>query len=209
MNHSKAVVPRQKKGAHSNTHYSIRASNEQSAKQLYQNARLNLLNVNSWHTLSGDGVAFQLVNEKGEEINSLAEKGNYFRIRIPGIPGNKTGDGDEWVRVEKIEEGSLHFHEYIAMRVRPTAPPFAPQEKTAHFFSKESTSSFCVVRNSNRITASVLGRNEKPNTHTPGFFSLLRNLVIALGAMLGFNKPVWKKLTKGILKKKGAVMRVG
>jgi hypothetical protein len=208
MQSHQPVVPRQKTGARSDTHYSVRASNEHSASQLFQNARLNLLNVNGWHSLSGSGACFQLVNEKGEEINGLVEQGNYFRIRIPGIPGSKEGAGDEWVRVEKVEEGKLRYHEFTAIRVRPAAPPFTSKTEAAHFFSTEATSSFCVVRNSNRITASVLGRNEKPNTKTRHWSSWLRNIIIALGAMLGFNKRQWKGLVKGIIKKKGAVVRI-
>jgi hypothetical protein len=202
-----ANVPVQKKGARSDTRYAVRVSKEQTARQLFQNARLNLLNVNSWHTLTGDGVVFQLVNEKGEEIYSLAETGNYFRINIPIVPGSRAGKGDEWVYVEKIEEGKLKYHEFIAMRVRPSAPPFEHSGETAHFFSADATSTFSVIRNANRVMVAVSGRNEKPNTDTHDLFSWVRNLFVAFGAMLGLNKPLWKSLAKGIIKKKGAVLR--
>jgi hypothetical protein len=208
MRENQDIVPAQKKGAKSDTHYSVRTSNAKVAMQLFQNARLNLLNVNGWHSLTGSGAVFQLVNEQGELLNGLAEKGNYIRIHIKALPGTKEGEGFEWVKVEMIEEGKLKYHEYTAIRVRPTVPPFADKAETAHFFSNEATSSFCVIRNENRVTASVLGRNEEPNTEPHNVLSLVRNVAVAIGAMLGMNKPQWKGLTKGIIRKKGAVMRV-
>jgi hypothetical protein len=207
MYSDQSIVPAQKKGARSDTRYAVHASNEQAAHQLFQNARLNLLNVNSWHTLTGDGVVFQLINEKGEEIHSLVETGNYFRITIPVIPGSGDGRGAEWVYVEKVEEGKLKYHEFTAVRVRPSAPPFEHMNETAHFFSNEATSTFSVVRNGSRVMVSVSGRNEKPNTDTHNLFSWVRNLAVALGAILGLNKPLWKSLARGIIKKKGAVLR--
>lgn len=202
------VIPPQKKGVKSDTHYSVRVSNEQAARHLFQNARLNLLNVNGWHTLAGTGVVFQLADENGAEVNGLVQTGYYFRISIPGVPGTKAGEGDEWVKVEKIEEGTLEHHEFTAIRVRPAVPPFAGHAETAHFFSGEATSSFCVERKGSRVMASVLGRNEKPNTKTRYWFAWLRNVIVALAAMIGFNKPQWKRLVKGMIRKKGAMLRV-
>lgn len=202
-----ATIPRQKTGAKSDTQYSVSAKNEQAAKQLYENARLNLLNVNSWHTLTGNGIVFQLVNDKGEEIHGLVEKGNYFRIHIPAAPANTSGKGDEWVSVEKVEEGKMKYHEYTSVRVRPAAPPFNKSKETAHFFSSKATSTFSVTRNLSKVTVSVSGRNEKPNTDTHDFLASIRNVIVALAAMIGLNKPEWKSLAKGIIKKKAAVLR--
>jgi hypothetical protein len=201
------TVPKQKTGAKSDTQYSVRTKNEQAAKQLYQNARLNLLNVNSWHTLTGSDVVFQLVNENGEEIHGLVEKGNYFRIHIPALPANKNGNGDEWVFVEKVEEGKMKYHEFISIRVRPVKAPVSQSTATAHFFSSKATSTFSVIRNSSRVTVSVSGRNEEPNTDTHDLMTSIRNVIVALGAMIGLNKPQWKSLAKGIINKKAAVLR--
>ena len=201
------TTPKQKTGARSDTQYSVHTKNEQVAKQLFQNARLNLLNVNSWHTLTGSDIVFQLVNDKGEEIQGLVEKGNYFRIHIPGVPPDSTGQGSEWVYVEKVDEGKMKYHEFVSVRVRPSAAPGYASDKTAHFFSSKATSTFSVIRNSSRVTVSISGRNEKPNTDTKDFLSYIRNVIVALGAMIGLNKPEWKSLAKGIIKKKAAVLR--
>jgi hypothetical protein len=201
------TVPKQKTGAKSDTQYSVRTRDEHAARQLYQNARLNLLNVNSWHTLTGSDVVFQLVNEKGEEIHGLVEKGNYFRIHIPSLPDNKAGMGDEWVYVEKVEEGRMKYHEFASVRVRPVKAPISQSSETAHFFSSKATSTFSVVRNSSKVTVSVSGRNEVPNTDTHDLLASIRNVIVALGAMIGLNKPQWQSLAKGIINKKAAVLR--
>lgn len=203
-----SVVPVQRRGAKSDTHYSVRLSNEAAARRLYQNARLNLLNVNSWHSLAGSGAIFQLVDDKGRDVNKLAETGYYFRISIPGVPGVAAGDGDEWVKVEKIEEGSLKSKEFTAIRVRPSSPPFVHKTQTAHFFSEQATSTFTVMRKKNRVIVSVSGRNELPNTKVSSVFAWLRNIFVAFAAMIGFNKPQWTSLAKGIARTKGAVLRV-
>jgi hypothetical protein len=202
------VIPAQRKGAKSDTYYAIRLPNEAAARRLFQNARLNLLNVNSWHSLAGSGAVFQLINEKGQEINRLVEKGNYFRISLPGVPGLEAGDGDEWVKVENVEEGSVKSKEFTAIRVRPSSPPFVHKTQTAHFFSETATSTFCVIRKRNKVVVSVSGRNEVPNTKVSGLFAWLRNVLVAFAAMIGFNKPQWSSLAKGIARTKGAVLRV-
>ena len=202
---TQSIIPKQRKGAKSDSSYHVRTSSDAKARKLYQHARLNLFDVNNWHLLIGsDAAKFQLINENGEEIQAHVEKGNYIRISVAGIPHSDAGDGDEWVFVEKIEEGKLKYHEYTAIRVRPAVPPFIDKNETAHFFSDDATSSFSVERNNHKVSATISGRNEVPNTDTKSPFRWLRNVVVALGAMLGLNKPVWKKLAKGLLEKKNS-----
>lgn len=193
------AVPRQHKGARSDTAYTFSASGEAQAKALFQRAKQLLLDVNNWHTTAGGGAFFQLVDAEGMEINTGVQKGNYFRITIPGVPGPAAGGGHEWVQVEKIEESENIHHTYVAIRVRPVSPPFIISGEVAHFFSREATSTFGVVRKHRRVTAFVSGRNEQPNTRTVNLLNWLRNVVVGAGAMLGLNKPQWKSLVKGII----------
>lgn len=205
---TQSIIPGQEKGAKSDSSHHVNCSSEKSARKLFQHARLSLLNVNNWHYLIGLGAArFQLVDTNGQETQAPVEEGNYIRIRVAGIPHSDAGDGDEWVHVEKIEEGRLNYHEYIAIRVRPAVPPFVHKHETAHFFSEDATSNFSVVRNKLKVTATVSGRNEVPNTDTKNPFRWLRNVMVALGAMLGLNKPVWKRLVKGLIEKKNSGIR--
>jgi hypothetical protein len=197
------MIPQQEHGAKSATTHSIKLPGISSAKELFQIARRNLLNVNNWHQLAGTGSAvFHVVNSHGEETNDVVKEGNYLRITIPNIPGTPDGSGDDWVKVERINEHEEPDYEYVGIRVRPAVPPFHNKHEVAHFFATDATSTFSIERNLNTVVAAVNGRNEKPNTATHTLLSKIRNFFVATGAMLGFNKPQWKSLVKGLVRKR-------
>lgn len=198
--HSRKIIPDQYIGAQSATSYAIKTKSSVEAECLFEKAKQNLLDVNRWQELAGPATAkFTIVNKNNKEIKGLAEEGNFLRISIPVIPKTETGEGFDWVKIEKIEEKKSKGYRFVGMRVRPSEPPFEKHE-VAHFFSADATSTFCVERKGNKVKAAVYGRNEKPNTKTAfGVLTILRNLLIALGAMMGFNKPQWKSLVKGLL----------
>jgi hypothetical protein len=194
------LIPEQYTGAKSVTSYTIKTQDNVSADRLFDKARNNLLNVNDWQKLAGPATAeFNVIDSNGKETNEPAKEGNYLRITIPVVPGSPAGKGHDWVIVEKIEEVKSSAHQYIAMRVRPAVPPFYDRNEIAHFFSDVATSTFCVIRQGKKIKTMVFGRNEKPNTSVHNFFNKVRNILIAIGAMIGLNKPQWKSLVKGWL----------
>lgn len=196
----KPIVPEQKKGGHSATAYAIKTRDIHTAHAMYLKARKNLLDVNQWHHIAGPSSAFfQVFTNEGAKTDGIAAEGNYLRINIPAIPGSAAGGGYDWVKVEKIEEQQTEDPEFIAMRVRPSVPPFYNKEEVAHFFTRDATSTFCVERKGRKVKAAVYGRNEKPNTKVHSFFNKLRNLFVAAGAIIGLNKPQWKSLVKGLL----------
>lgn len=194
------MIPHQYKGAQSATVYSVKTSGSAEADWLFERARKNLLNVNRWQEFAGPSTAeFKVINNQNKETHGRAKEGNYLRINIPVVPGVTSGKGFDWVKVEKIEEKQEPGYRYIAMRVRPCAPPFDKHE-VAHFFSPQATSTFCIERKGKKVKAAVYGRNENPNTAANKFFDKIRNIVIALAAMIGLNKSQWKKLVKGWIK---------
>jgi len=194
-----SIVPDSHTGASSNNEHSIVESDLESAKQLFQLARIRLLNVNGWHQLSGVASAvFQLTDETGKQVDRPAKLGDHFKIDIPG-PGSITGEGDDWVQIEAIEEKSTDNSEVIAIRVRPTSNPQNSKADVAHFFSDEASSTFSVMRNGTTVTAAVYGRNEKPNLNADSLLDKLRNAVVGASAIAGMNKPQWKSLVIGLL----------
>lgn len=196
------MVPSQHTGAQSLTRYVIYARDSQQAKKIYYRASANLLNVNKWHQLAGTSSAkFQLMDEQGDEQKAPVQNGHFLRISIPMAPASTKGNGYDWVKVEKVESATNPHHEWIAIRVRPSSVPFLLSQKPAHFFSEDASSSFMVERQGRKIIASIYGRNEKPNTKPKGIFNKVRNIVVATAAILGLNKPQWKSLAKGWLKK--------
>jgi len=197
----KDLIPFQYTGKASNTSYTIEASNNLQAQQIFLNARNKLFHVNEWHASAGRATAvFQLTDANGKEVERAVQPGDYFRIDIPG-PDNQKGAGYDWVRVEEVEEQiKHHYHVWAAIKVRPAAAPITNEKSTSHFFANEATSSFLVERRGCTVVASVFCRNEKPNDEVEGIFDVVRNTIVAVSAMLGFSKPQWKSLVKGIIK---------
>jgi hypothetical protein len=198
----KPTVPKQRAGAKKDIEHVVENTDNDSARKLFMIARNRLVNVNQWHEYAtGISAAFRLCDQNGDEVNRTAEKGDYFKIDLPG-PGSNEGKGFDWARIEKIEDrsDSTGDQEYIGIRVRPTSNPKEKGEDIAHFFKDDSTSSFVIERRGKLVTAAVYGRNEKPNIQTHNVVDKIRNAVIGATAILGFSNLQWKNLVKGLLK---------
>jgi hypothetical protein len=76
----------------------------------------------------------------------MCKKGELFTHHAPCSAGFIAGKGNDWVRVEKIDEQNFPEHQYIAMQVRPAVPPFYNEGQVAHFFDRDATSTFCIER---------------------------------------------------------------
>jgi hypothetical protein len=199
-NKEKDLVPQQNTGAESNTESSVSFNTLAEAQQFFEVVQQRLLNVNNWHHLSGTGTAgFQLTDAEGNDVNRPAQKGDHFKIDIPG-PGPATGDGYDWVQIEAIERVDEENKDCIVVRVRPATNPNNERQDVAHFFSPEATSNFMAMREGNTVTAAVYGRNEKPNRDAEKLVDKARNTAVATGAVSGFSKLQWKSLVNGLLK---------
>ena len=194
-----SIVPDNTSGIDSDNSFSVTLADDTAAKNLFLQAKQKLLNVNRWHEWSGKGSAvFQLTDEKGNAVDRNVQLGDHFKINIP-LLGNIGGEGYDWVQVEAIDNHSEKNREAIAIRVRPANDPSNTKEEITHFFSDEASSTFSVIRTDNAVTASVQGRNEKPNTDAGNVMDKIRNTIVATGAMMGLNKPQWKSLARGLL----------
>jgi hypothetical protein len=159
------------------------------------------MNVNHWHEYSGPVTAtFRLTDANGKEVDRTAEKGDYFKIKVPA-PGPSAGDGYDWVRIEAVEDKSNPegVAEVIAIRVRPAPNPDGKGENVAHFFKDSATSSFVVQRTGNEVKATVHGRNEIPNTETSNIVDKIRNAVVGTTAIAGIANVQWNNLVKGLI----------
>ena len=169
------------------------------AKKFFVKVKHRLQNVNQWKEYAGNISAdFRLVDKLGREVQRKAKKGDYFKIDIPG-PGSKSGDGYDWVRIEEVVSTSAANAESFGFRVRPADNPYKNDHEVAHFYSKESTSSFVVERNGNKITASIYDRNTKPNSDADGRFDKIRDTVVGTAGVITFSKIQWKNLVDGLL----------
>lgn len=195
------IIPEHNSGEQTNTDSSLNFTNENEAINFYEIVKQRLLHVNNWQQLAGMATAnFILTDKEGNDVEREAREGDYLKINIPG-PGSKTGNGYDWVKIEAIEKNAAPHQQTTGMRVRPAANPLTSQQDVAHFFSDESTSSFIVKREKNKVTAAIYGRNEKPNTDVEKLIDKARNTVIATAAFGGLSKIQWKSLAEGLLKK--------
>ncbi|WP_160712868.1 hypothetical protein [Chitinophaga solisilvae] len=193
------LIPAQQTGAQSNTSFVRNADTIREAEQLYENARRRLLDVNNWQEISGEyTAAFTLTDSNGRALRRSALEGDNIRINIPG-PGAQTGQGYDWVQIEKIAMQADSNAAYTGMRVRPLPLPTGAGRQVAHFFRQYATSSFVVEKNGNTVRASVYGRNELPNTGVKRLLDKIRNLFISAGAVMGLSKVQWGSLVRGIL----------
>ena len=145
------IIPEQQTGKAIDSETSLELDNVEEAKAFFNVVKTRLQDINNWHELAGSFSAdFQLVNRDGLEVQRRAEKGDFFKIDIPG-PGTESGDGYDWVQIEKIESTATPEVESYGLRVRPAKNPQNSREDIAHFYSSESTSSFTVTRESNKL----------------------------------------------------------
>ena len=193
------VIPGHEEGKVIDTVYSIELESNEAAKAFFVTVKNRLLDVNRWHDMAGImSATFQLVDERGHEVDRPVQKGDYFKIDIPG-PGSTSGEGYDWVQVEELKIISEENVESVGIRVRPAANPVNEKKDIAHFYSEESTSSFTVTRERNKITAGIYDRNTKPNTDGDTLVDKMRDAVTGTGAVSVFSNLQWKSLAKGLL----------
>ncbi len=195
------IIPEQQTGKAIDAESSIELREEHEAKIFFAEVKHRLQNVNQWKDYAGEALAsFQLVDKNGVEVQREARKGDYFKIDIPG-PGSKSGEGFDWVQIEDENNTSTPDGEQFGFRVRPTDNPQNKEQDVAHFYSKESTSSFIAQRIKNKITVSIHDRNTKPNPDAGRASDKIRDALVGTAGALGFSKIQWQNLTDGILKK--------
>lgn len=195
------VIPEQHTGKVIDTVETVELENASAAKTFFATVKSRLLNVNNWEEVAGTGSAnFQLVDAEGKEVARPVQRGDYFKIDVPG-PGPVAGDGFDWVRVEEVAEVSEGETESVGIRVRPTTSPLNEKEDVAHFYSPESTGSFTATREGTVITVGIYDRNTKPNQTAENLVDKVRDVAIGSGAVTAFSKIQWTSLAKGLLKK--------
>jgi hypothetical protein len=194
------IVPPQFTGQEIETASTQVLKTEANAESLYNEARKKLLDVNNWNKVAGIVTArFQIIDEKGKEVNREVKKGDYLRIDIPG-PGSKEGDGYDWVFVEVMNEINNGSVQSAGFRVRPDKNPFGEKNETAHFYSKEATSSFIIIRENTKVISWIVDRNLLPNTESGSLVDKVRDVAIGISAIAGFSKVQWQGLADGLIK---------
>jgi len=195
------IVPAQYTGNEIEAEASVELNDDIVAQNFFEVAKQRLLNVNNWHAVAGViSAKFQLINETGEEVNRIAQKGDYFKIDIPG-PGSAQGGGYDWVCVEELKEVAKAGVQSIGFRVRPSPNPFGSKNETAHFYAADASSNFILTRENSKLTAWIVDRNIKPNDHATSLTDKVRDVAVGIGAMGMFSKVQWQGLAEGLIKR--------
>jgi len=193
------IIPGQFKGQELEVDASKVTGNQTAAQTLYELAKKKLFSVNDWHEIvAGLTARFQIVDQDGNEVSRIVNKGDYLRINIPG-PGNKEGDGYDWVVVEDLKEINKEDFQSAGFRVRPTENPFGKKNETAHFYSNETTSSFIIIRENVTVVSWIVDRNMKPNTESESVVDKVRDVMVGVSGIAGFSKVQWQGLADGLL----------
>lgn len=194
------IVPAQQSGKAIDSESSVTLNNAEEAKKFFNVVKFRLQDVNNWHKLAGNiSAVFKLVDKNGEEVQRNPQKGDYFKMDIPG-PGSVSGNGYDWVQIEELLNNVTPDDvEIFGFRVRPAQNPQKNSHDIAHFYSPESTSTFTVTREKNKVIASVYDRNTKPNKEADSITDKIRNSVVGTAGTIAFSKIQWKKLTDGLV----------
>jgi len=166
-------------------------ADEASAIQEFERAKQKLFDVNRWSKMAGFNSEFHLYDRRGRR--SMAQKpeiGYYIEIILPA------STIENWVQVTEIqEEGNMA--EFV---VHPSEKPQDTgqgEKEIKHFFIKEASSTFRVVREGNSLHAYEIGKNEGINNkgEEAGNRALL-NTMVAEGGWAGVQALQWDNLTR-------------
>jgi hypothetical protein len=201
--HIEGLLPPQVKGESTQTSAEVVTEREEDARYVFERASERLLDVNQWTDMCGSLAAgFQLADDTGKDLQGHAAVGDFIRIDIPG-PGPREGRGYDWVRIEKVEQPvGVVSDGLFLIQVRPSpAPPIQAGAAPAHFLEDSATSTFVLERRGTRVSMTVYGRNEVPNSTLPENPDKLRNKVVGAIGAIGLSKVQWKALVQGLLNK--------
>lgn len=197
--HHIGIVPPQYSGKEIRSEAAIKLNTDAEAKIFFDTVKRRLLDVNNWNNIAGAITAqFKVIDEKGCEVNRMVKQNDHLRVNIPG-PGNKEGEGYDWVHVEELKEINEPSFQSVGFRVRPCSNPFSDKSETAHFYSQDATSSFIVSRDDTQITALIIDRNLQPNTDATSLIDKVRDVVIGVSAIAGLSKIQWQGLADGLV----------
>jgi hypothetical protein len=130
------LIPEQTKEKATDAKDRVSHSNTKEAGKIFLTAIIRMLDVNRWHEYSGLASAkFFITDERGNQCNRSAQKGDYLKIDIPG-PDPRSGNAYDWVHIDALESniGSFAPSEFCDMMVRSAENPSAGNIKIAHFF---------------------------------------------------------------------------
>lgn len=193
-------VPVQKKGGFHDSESTMQCTDLE-VHSKFDILKQRFFSINKWKKYAGSASAdFRHFDASGNAVDRMPKKGDFVRIAIPG-PGNKEGQGYDWVEVVNLSHWETGSTESYLMICRPCKEPNKLNGNIAHFYGPAATSNIMISREGNTLKVGIYGRNESPNFQT-AFAGRIRNFFIGVGGIFGFSKMQWKTLAEGLLDSK-------
>ncbi|WP_048509780.1 hypothetical protein [Chryseobacterium sp. FH2] len=192
-------IPSQKTGGFHDTESERVFENSLVASEHFDVLKKRFLSTNSWKDYCGEQSAdFKLYDHYGNYLEREPQTGDFIRIDIPG-PGETEAKGYDWVKINSFFNEKGDDWEKIFFICNPSEEPGNKKNRhIAHFYSKQASSTFMILREANFIRMAIYGRNETPNFNA-NFLDIIRNIFTAVGGMLGIAKIQWKCLADGLI----------
>jgi len=193
-------IPLQVKGSQTDMIQHIRLDSESDAEELYNTAKLRLLNMWNWSKIAdGPSSEFELTDSTGHPVYRPAQCGDKFKIDLTAA-GIIAGFND-WVEIVSIEDEFDPFENIAvtAITVKATNDPTKYNDQSPHFFTNDATNTFLVRRIGQVVSVEIHGRNEIVKSIGMRILHRTRHYVGKIAAHLGFPMSEWKRLAKGLL----------
>jgi hypothetical protein len=169
---------------------------------LFKNAREKLININQWNELVGSQTTcFQLVTPAGQLMEASAGSNSYVRVDIAG-KGSETGYGYDWLQIEDwvdMEDENENLS-LLSFSLRPSVNPEQKNEKTAHYFSADSSITMLLRREANNVKMSVFETNLVINpVAEKSVAGTIRQTLIGSAGVCGLTNNEWEEIVRNLL----------
>lgn len=192
------LIPIQKKG---NSRDSISFCENQDIHLLYDKVKNRLLDINNWYKYTSiTNLNFQIFSEDKNPIERFLLKDDLIRIEF--LKDNSLPIFDivmnDWVIVEKINEFENESYKCFILQLAPYQSNSCKEMK--HFYNSEASNTFILLKENDKVTLSIHGRNEYPNFRSKSKLSIFRNIMMANLGIIGVDRFLWDKFAENLLK---------
>lgn len=193
------LLPVNNNGSESDAVASLSYPSEAEAFDKFKKLSEKLLQINNWNVYAKKNPTDFYLYNKETEKSAGAKLNDLVKIKMPA-PGNKLGNGFDWVTVHKLESVDQTQIKAFLLQMKPHSCPESSSGKVAHFFKADATNNFILAKQDKIIQFSIHGRNEIPNTKKVGLINSCRNFFVAGGGIFGGSKVQWQDFADEFIK---------
>ena len=161
----------------------ILLENDNNAKEIFKNLKLNLYNVEHWNSVKDkEHCHFQLCNKHGDEKTGKIENGDLIRICV--TDENQKTTVYDWFQIRDLEETNFPDEQIISFHLKPMISSQLLIERKNRSKKRLAINSFSIRRLRNKIITEIEETNEMINLETVNFYHKIRNLFLGFNGIL-------------------------